>query len=86
MNVQILGMQVEHHSTDTTVLPRTWWNDVARRQQDLTEAKALLDRQERAWNMMLTVWREQQPAAELPLPSTTPKPWEGDREVIQHFP
>lgn len=79
-------MQAEHHSTDTTVLPRTWWNDVSQRQQDLSEAKAMLDRQERAWNLMLRLWQEQQPGAELPLPSSVPRAWEGDREVIQHFP
>ena len=53
--------------------------------QDLTEAKVLLDQQERAWNGIIAYWHQGAWEQEAPPPSPPPRKL-GPTEVIKRFP
>lgn len=76
-------MRVEHKSTDTKILPRTWWNSEETRMRDLTAVKKLLDRQEKSWNAMLHYW-ERSGRTDVPPPSPTSRPVFEEKK-IQNF-
>jgi hypothetical protein len=63
-------MKVEHVTTNKKLLPRTWWNSEAARTRDLTHIKEVLDRQETAWNAMISMWEE---TGDPEVPSRSPK-------------
>lgn len=82
---EVSKVRVERRTTSSKLLPRSWWNSEQVRMQDLTEAKVLLDQQERAWNGMVAYWHRGPWEQEAPPPSPPPRKL-GPTEVIKRFP
>ncbi len=49
-------MEKADSSRGEPLLPRSFWQDPALREQDVVSARSQLDLQEKAWNMMVRRW------------------------------
>lgn len=78
-------MKVEHRSTDSRVLPRSWWNTEDARMADLDKVRKLLDQQEFAWNGMVYYWERSANTLDVPLKSPKARQVRAE-EKIQSFP